>query len=82
MAALVHGSCRVRNWYEYEAGLLKRGDLTVALGCRARCLACSGEREWHMSSGYSKRSMVEVQLASKILNTMTLLGMPNSYKVA
>ena len=25
---------------------------------------------------------VEVQLASKILNTMTLLGMPDSYKVA
>jgi len=66
-----------------------------------------GRREWHTSSGYSKRSMVEntmyryktligrsmrsrtlggqrieVQLASKILNTMTLLGMPDSYKVA
>ena len=25
---------------------------------------------------------IEVQLASKILNTMTLLGMPDSYKVA
>jgi len=24
---------------------------------------------------------MEVQLASKILNTMTLLGMPNSYQV-
>ncbi len=66
-----------------------------------------GRREWHTSSGYSKRSMVEntmyryktiigrsmrsrtfdgqrveVQLASKILNTMTLLGMPDSYRVA
>ena len=65
-----------------------------------------GRREWHTSSGYSKRSMVEntmyryktligrsmrsrtldgqrveVQLASKILNTMTLFGMPDSYKV-
>ena len=66
-----------------------------------------GRREWHTSSGYSKRSMVEntmcryktiigrsmrsrtldgqrveVHLASKILNTMTLLGMPDSYRVA
>ena len=66
-----------------------------------------GRREWHTSSGYSKRSMVEntmyryktiigrsmwsrtfdgqrveVQLASKILNTMTRLGMPDSYRVA
>ena len=65
-----------------------------------------GRREWHTSSGYSKRSMVEntvyryktligrsmqsrtldgqqieVQLASKILNTMTRLGMPDSCKV-
>ncbi len=64
-----------------------------------------GRREWHTSSGYSKRSMVEntmyryktligrsmrsrtldgqrveVHLASKVLNTMTLLGMPDSYK--
>ncbi len=66
-----------------------------------------GRREWHMSSGYSKRSMVEntmyryktiigrsmrrrtfdgqrveVQLASNILNTMTQLGIPESYRVA
>ncbi len=66
-----------------------------------------GRREWHTSSGYSKRSMVEntmyryktiigrsmrsrtfdgqrveVQLASKILNTMTRLGMPDSYRTA
>ncbi len=66
-----------------------------------------GRREWHTSSGYSKRSMVEntvfryktmigrgmrsrtfdgqrveVQLACKILNTMTRLGMPDSYRVA
>ncbi len=66
-----------------------------------------GRREWHTSSGYSKRSLVEntvyryktiigrsmrsrtldgqrveVQLASKILNTMTSLGMPDSYRVA
>jgi hypothetical protein len=66
-----------------------------------------GRREWHTSSGYSKRSMVEntmyryktiigrsmrsrtfagqrveVQLASQILNTMTRLGMPDSYRVA
>ena len=65
-----------------------------------------GRREWHTSSGYGKRSMVEntmyryktiigrsmrsrtldgqrveVQLASKVLNTMTLLGMPDSYRV-
>ena len=65
-----------------------------------------GRREWHTSSGYSPRSMVEitvyryktiigrsmrsrsfdgqrveVQPASKILNTMTLLGMPDSYRV-
>ena len=65
-----------------------------------------GRREWHTSSGYSKRSLVEntmyryktiigrsmlsrtfdgqrieVQLASKILNTMTPLGMPDSYRV-
>lgn len=66
-----------------------------------------GRREWHTSSGYSKRSMVEntvyryktiigrsmrsrtfdgqrveVQLACTILNTMTRLGMPDSYRVA
>ena len=66
-----------------------------------------GRREWHASSGYSKRSMVEntvfryktiigrsmrsrsfdgqrveVRLASKILNAMTLLAMPDSYRVA
>jgi alkanesulfonate monooxygenase SsuD/methylene tetrahydromethanopterin reductase-like flavin-dependent oxidoreductase (luciferase family) len=66
-----------------------------------------GRREWHTSSGYSKRSMAEntvfryktiigrsmrsrtlagqrvkVQLASKILNTMTRLEMPDSYRVA
>ena len=66
-----------------------------------------GRREWHTSSGYSRRSMaentvfryktiigrsmrsrtlagqkVEVQLASKILNTMARLGMPDSYRVA
>jgi len=66
-----------------------------------------GRREWHTSSGYSKRSMVEntmyryktiigrsmrsrtfdghrveVQLASRILNTLTYLGMPDSYRVA
>jgi hypothetical protein len=66
-----------------------------------------GRREWHTSSGYSKRSMVEntmyryktiigrsmrsrtldgqrveVHLARNILNTMTLLGMPDSYRVA
>jgi len=67
----------------------------------------SGRREWHMHSGYSRRSMVEntmyryktiigrsmrsrtfvgqrveVQLASKILNMMTRLEMPDSYRVA
>jgi hypothetical protein len=66
-----------------------------------------GRREWHTSSGYRKRSLVEntvyryktiigrsmrsrslegqrieVELASKILNTMTRLGMPDSYRVA
>ncbi|MDA1104951.1 MAG: IS5/IS1182 family transposase, partial [Gemmatimonadetes bacterium] len=66
-----------------------------------------GRREWHTSSGYSKRSMVEytmyryktiigrsmrsrsfegqqveVRLASRILNTMTRLGTPDSYRVA
>ena len=66
-----------------------------------------GRCEWHMQSGYSKRSLVEntmyryrtiigpsmrsrssdgqcmeVQLASKILNTMTQLGMPDSYRLA
>jgi len=66
-----------------------------------------GRREWHRSSGYSERSMVEnavfryktiigcsmgsrtfdgqrveVRLACKILNSMTRLGMPESYRVA
>jgi IS5 family transposase len=66
-----------------------------------------GRREWHTSSGYSRRSLVEnamyryktiigrsirsrtfdgqrleVQLACKILNRMTHLGMPDSYRVA
>ncbi len=148
---------RVRNWAEYEAGLQKRGDLTVWLSDAAleawrapaavyeaaqakgqghavrvlippgrgaqlnprpsaaqkernrniRSIRELGRREWHTSSGYSKRSMientmyrykaiigrsmrsrtfdgqrVEARLASKILNTMTLLGMPDSYRVA
>ena len=66
-----------------------------------------GRREWHRSSGYSKRSMVEnivfryktiigrsmrsrtldgqrveVRLACKILNSMTRLGMADSYRGA
>jgi hypothetical protein len=66
-----------------------------------------GRREWHTSSGYSTRSLVEntvfryktilgrrmrsrtfdgerveVQIARKVLNTMTRLGMPDSYRVA
>ncbi len=66
-----------------------------------------GRREWHTSSGYSRRSLVEntiyrykaiigrsmrsrsfdgqrmeVQLANKILNTMTRLGMPDGYRVS
>jgi hypothetical protein len=66
-----------------------------------------GRREWHKSSGYSKRAMVEnavfryktiigrsmrsrtmegqrmeVLLACRILNRMTQLGMPDSYRVA
>jgi hypothetical protein len=66
-----------------------------------------GRREWHKSSGYSGRAMVEnavfryktimgrgmrsrtkkgqrteVLLACRILNTMTQLGMPDSYRVA
>ena len=69
--------------------------------------ALGGRREWHISSGYRKRSMVEntvfrykmmigrsmrsrtfdgqrveVRLACKILNAMTHLGMPDSYRVA
>lgn len=66
-----------------------------------------GHREWHKSSGYSGRAMVEntvyryktimgrrmrsrtmktqrmeVLLACRILNRMTQLGMPDSYRVA
>lgn len=66
-----------------------------------------GRREWHTSSGYSKRSLVEntmyryktiigrtmrsrsfggqqveVRLASRVLNTMACLGMPDSYRVS
>ena len=160
---------RVRNWAEYEAGLQKRGDLTVWLSDAAleawrapasgkpggqrtyadlaieaaqakgeghavsmlippgrdaqlhprpsaaqmernrniRSIRELGRRNWHTRSGYSTRSLVEnavfryktiigrsrrsrtfhgqrveVQLACKILNTMTLLGMPYSYRVA
>jgi hypothetical protein len=72
-----------------------------------RSIRALGRREWHTSSGYSKRSLVEntvfrykrvigprmwsrtfdgqrveVQLASKVLNTMARLGMPDSYRVA
>ena len=72
-----------------------------------RLIRKHGRLEWHTSSGYSRRSMVEntvfryktiisrsmrsrtfdgqrveVQLASKILNTMTRLGMRDSYRVA
>ena len=94
---------RIGNWPEYEAGLRRRGDLTVWLSEDA----IDSWREWYKQSGYSKRSMVEntvyryktiigrsvrsrtfagqrveVQLASKILNTMTCLGMPDSCRVA
>ena len=34
-----------------------------------------------MRSRTLKAQRMEVQLASKILNTMTLLGMPDSYRV-
>jgi hypothetical protein len=55
-----------------------------------------GRREWHKWSGYSKRSMVEnavyryktiigrgmrSRTACRVLNTMTRLGMPDSYRV-
>ena len=50
---------RVRNWSEYEAGMKKRGDLTVLLSDAA----------------------LDVQLASKILNTMTSLGMTASHRM-
>ena len=144
---------RVRNWPEYEAGLQRRGDLTVWLSDAAlkawhapangrpggqrrysdiaieaaltirtvfhlplrqtegflrnvRSIRKFGRHEWHKRSGYSKRSLVEntmyryktiigrsmrsrtfdgqqaeVQLACGILNTMTRLGMPDSYRV-
>ena len=169
---------RIRNWPEYEAGLRRRGNLTVWLsdpaleawrapasgkpggqrtysdlaieaaltirmvyeaakkkgdGHRVRVLIPPiqgaqpsssrspgqwernrniravrklGRREWHASSGYSRRSLVEnavfryksilgqrmrsrslegqrreVQLAARILNTMTSLGMPDSVRV-
>ena len=35
-----------------------------------------------MKSRTFHRQRIEVQLASKILNTMTLLGMPDSYRIA
>jgi hypothetical protein len=50
-----------------------------------------GRREWHKRSGFSKRSMVEnaiyryktiIGRGSRVLNTMTSLGMPDSYRVA
>jgi hypothetical protein len=67
---------RVRNWAEYEAGLQKRGDLTVWLSDAAL-------DAWRApASGRPGGQRVEVQLATKILNTMTLLGMPESPRVA
>ncbi len=40
-----------------------------------------GRREWHTRSGFDGQR-VEVQMGCKILNTMTRLGMPDSYRVA
>ena len=82
---------RIRNWPEYEAGLRRCGDVTFRFGRpKDSCY------RWQRSStrfryktiiGRSMRSRtfggqrVEVQLARKILNTMTLLGMPDGYRV-
>ena len=76
---------RVRNWAEYEAGLRSRGDLTVWLTDDAlntwRALPSGklgGQRTYATFAG----QRVEVRLACGILNTMTSLGMPESYRVA
>ncbi len=93
---------RVRNWAEYEAGLQRRGDLTVWLSDAAldawRAPASGkpgGQRRYAdvaieaaltiigrcMRSRTVEAQRAEVRLACGILNTMTHLGMPDSYRV-
>jgi hypothetical protein len=75
---------RIRNWPESEEGLQKRGDLTVWLSdaalhaWRAPPSGRPGGQRMRSRSLDSQR--VEVSPACKILNTMTSLGMPDSYR--
>ena len=73
---------RVRNWREYEVGLQRRGDLTVSLGHGGeRDLSIQDDHRPGMRSRTLEGQRVEAQLACRILNTMTRLGMPDSYRV-
>jgi hypothetical protein len=67
----------VKNWGEYEAGLRRRGDLTVWLSDEA----LDDPRSRHEESMH-KGATGRVQIGCKILNRMALFGMPDSCKVA
>ena len=67
---------RVRNWPEYEAGLRRRGDLTIWLSKDAITTWCAPP------CGEPRGQRVEVRLACRVLNTMTRLGMPDTYRAA
>jgi hypothetical protein len=60
---------KVTNWPEYEAGLRRRGRLTVWLTPKA--LSCwqapkrttrGGRMKWQVATGYGKRSLVETAI--------------------
>ena len=64
-----------RNWHT-RSGYSRR---SLVENTMYRCKTIIGRR---MRSRTFDGQRVEVQLARKILNTMTLMGMPNSYRVA
>jgi len=88
-------ACRIRNWPEYEAGLRRRGDLTVWLSddainsWRARPSGKPGGQRTYANIAIEAavtirlvfQLLLEVQIACRVLNTMTRLGMPDSYRV-
>ena len=64
-------SYRIRNWPEYEAGLRRRGDLSV-------CADSAYDREGVYEAVHALGQGRHV----RVLNTTTGLGTPDSYRVA
>ena len=78
---------RIRNCPEYEAGLRRR-EWHKRSGFSKRSIVANAVYRYKTIIGRGMRSRTlvgqrtEVQLACKVFNTMTRLGMPDSYRVA